>query len=196
MAFREPTRQSVTRAMREFERVGSDTFLSVYSASRPPRGHYIEHEGKRYPLKALWAAANDPPIFTREFQTAEARRGFIEIGFSPVYIQPAKEPSLNSRVNGERSERLERLAKAEKIPSFRTVSVREFNRNPDVVAEALYIANGFCGSCGAEAPFIRSTNNEPYLEVHHKVPLAQGGEDTVKNAIAICPNCHRRAHFG
>jgi hypothetical protein len=28
------------------------------------------------------------------------------------------------------------------------------------------------------------------------VPLARGGEDTVENAVAVCPNCHREAHFG
>lgn len=33
-------------------------------------------------------------------------------------------------------------------------------------------------------------------EVHHKVPLSAGGDDTVENAIALCPNCHRKAHFG
>ncbi|MGH8437576.1 MAG: HNH endonuclease [Pseudomonas sp.] len=33
-------------------------------------------------------------------------------------------------------------------------------------------------------------------EVHHKVRLADGGLDTVENAIAVCPNCHRQAHFG
>jgi 5-methylcytosine-specific restriction protein A len=26
--------------------------------------------------------------------------------------------------------------------------------------------------------------------------LSTGGEDTLENAIALCPNCHRRAHFG
>ena len=26
--------------------------------------------------------------------------------------------------------------------------------------------------------------------------LALGGDDTVDNAIAVCPNCHRKHHFG
>ncbi|MGX5612966.1 HNH endonuclease [Bacillus toyonensis] len=34
------------------------------------------------------------------------------------------------------------------------------------------------------------------MEVHHVVPLAQGGEDSIENAIGICPNCHRKAHYG
>jgi 5-methylcytosine-specific restriction protein A len=34
------------------------------------------------------------------------------------------------------------------------------------------------------------------LEVHHKIRLADGGFDTVENAIAVCPNCHRQCHHG
>jgi len=36
----------------------------------------------------------------------------------------------------------------------------------------------------------------PYLEVHHWTPLAEGGLDTIENAAALCPNCHKQAHFG
>ncbi|WP_256325004.1 HNH endonuclease signature motif containing protein [Nitrosomonas sp. Nm132] len=43
---------------------------------------------------------------------------------------------------------------------------------------------------------MRKHDGSPYLEVHHKIPLAFGGEDTVVNAIALCPNCHREAHYG
>ncbi|MEE7094460.1 HNH endonuclease, partial [Escherichia coli O10] len=36
----------------------------------------------------------------------------------------------------------------------------------------------------------------PFLEVHHIEWLSKGGEDSVENAIALCPNCHRQAHYG
>jgi 5-methylcytosine-specific restriction endonuclease McrA len=35
-----------------------------------------------------------------------------------------------------------------------------------------------------------------YLEVHHIIPLSENGEDSVDNAIALCPNCHRQEHYG
>nr|WP_252728888.1 HNH endonuclease [Aliiglaciecola lipolytica] len=57
------------------------------------------------------------------------------------------------------------------------------------------IANGSCECCGEKSPFIKS-NGEPYLEVHHVRHLAKDGSDTISNAIAICPNCHRELHFG
>lgn len=71
-----------------------------------------------------------------------------------------------------------------------------FNRNPDVVAEVLRRANGICENCNKLAPFNRKKDGTPFLEVHHKVRLADGGEDTVENAIGTCPNCHREFHFG
>ncbi|MEC5166165.1 putative HNH restriction endonuclease [Flavobacterium sp. PL11] len=44
--------------------------------------------------------------------------------------------------------------------------------------------------------FLRDNGNTPYLEVHHKKPLAEDGDDTIENAFALCPNCHRHAHYG
>jgi 5-methylcytosine-specific restriction endonuclease McrA len=89
-----------------------------------------------------------------------------------------------------------RLAKASKKPKSQTVTTTAFIRNADVVVEVLVRAKGRCEECGEPAPFERARDGTPYLEVHHKQMLSNGGEDTVKNAIAVCPNCHRRAHFG
>lgn len=91
--------------------------------------------------------------------------------------------------------RRKRLAVAPKIPATATVTSRVFLRNADVVADVLLRANGVCEICRKKAPFMRR-NGTPYLEVHHRVQLALGGEDTVENAVAACPNCHREAHFG
>lgn len=95
-----------------------------------------------------------------------------------------------------REQRLARLKAAPKIPSKVVTSSTGYIRNPDVVAEVLSRSNGMCECCGSTAPFFRKTDGSPYLEVHHKKHLSDGGEDTVENAIAVCPNCHRREHFG
>lgn len=70
-----------------------------------------------------------------------------------------------------------------------------FVRDPNVVAWVLEIAAGSCEACGEKAPFERD-DGEPYLEVHHVRPLAEGGPDTTDNAMACCPNCHRYLHHG
>lgn len=88
-----------------------------------------------------------------------------------------------------------RLKGAPTIPKKVAVSGYAFVRNPLVVARVLRRADGACESCKKKAPFLRRRDRTPYLEVHHKVQLAHGGEDSLTNAEALCPNCHRKAHF-
>lgn len=66
----------------------------------------------------------------------------------------------------------------------------------DVVRDfALRSAQGECQGCGNDAPFL-DENGEPFLEVHHLYRRSDGGPDDPENVIAVCPNCHRRAHHG
>ncbi|MGD9548538.1 MAG: HNH endonuclease [Candidatus Krumholzibacteriia bacterium] len=37
-------------------------------------------------------------------------------------------------------------------------------------------------------------SNTGFLEIHHRVPAAQGGTDEPANLIALCARCHRRLH--
>lgn len=93
-------------------------------------------------------------------------------------------------------ERLKRLKKANKKPDVINVLTKLYKRNQDVIVTVLERANGICEQCNQIAPFLRSVDSTPYLEVHHKLPLSKGGEDTIENAIALCPNCHRKNHYG
>ncbi|MXR69940.1 HNH endonuclease [Shewanella sp. JBTF-M18] len=73
--------------------------------------------------------------------------------------------------------------------------VTSSDRDPKVKAWILMEASGKCECCGSEAPFTTS-DGEPFLEVHHLRHLADGGSDTITNAVALCPNCHREMHYG
>jgi len=103
---------------------------------------------------------------------------------------------ISRSLQDSQSSRQARLAIAPKIPERIFTKSTLFRRNPDVVAEVLLRAEGKCEGCSQLAPFKRASDGSPYLEVHHRVMLAAGGEDTVANAIALCPNCHRAAHYG
>lgn len=92
--------------------------------------------------------------------------------------------------------RAARLAAADPVPQTRTVTTTIHLRNMDVVAEVLHRSRGLCEACAKPAPFARRTDGTPYLEVHHRIPLAENGPDTTQNAVALCPNCHRKAHHG
>jgi 5-methylcytosine-specific restriction protein A len=99
-------------------------------------------------------------------------------------------------LQGSEASRNARLLKANPIPEVQVVTSRVFRRNPDVVAAVLLRAKGVCEACSSVAPFLRRHDGTPYLEVHHVVLLAESGQDTVENAKALCPNCHRKAHHG
>ncbi|WP_225579172.1 HNH endonuclease [Pseudomonas sp. PDM14] len=106
------------------------------------------------------------------------------------------ERRVQASITDSPSARAKRLAEAVQRPGVIYRVVREYDRNPDVVAEVLLRANGHCERCSRPAPFVRRRDSTPYLEVHHVQQLAHGGDDTVANAIALCPNCHRESHFG
>lgn len=104
--------------------------------------------------------------------------------------------AVSSSLNDTHEIRLARLQKKKGKPQKSISNITIYNRNPDVIAERLYIAAGYCEDCKQKAPFLRKSTGEPYLEVHHIIPLSQNGEDSVDNTIALCPNCHRKRHFG
>ena len=124
-----------------------------------------------------------------------AEEGDITRILTAIYEQDLKDRVERSK-SGSSSARHQRLAAAPSKPDRVTVQSQAFVRNADVIVEVLSRANGLCESCGKRAPFLRKSDNTPYLEVHHSIRLADGGDDTVENAIALCPNCHRRAHYG
>ena len=80
-------------------------------------------------------------------------------------------------------------------PLRATRSVEQIERNPLVKAWVLREANGVCELCEQIGPFTDS-EGQPFLEVHHIKPLAEDGADMLFNAVALCPNCHRRCHYG
>jgi 5-methylcytosine-specific restriction protein A len=167
---------------------------------KPPRGWYVLNaKGSAYPAKGIWALANgDKP---GNFNTRDARIALANLDYSLLNTRVSfEEDDFETEVERAKSDtsqnRAKRLKTAPKKPQLVYTLRKDFKRNPDVVAEVLLRANGICGRCEKPAPFKSRKNSSPYLEVHHIKQLADGGNDTIKNAIALCPNCHRESHFG
>ena len=78
--------------------------------------------------------------------------------------------------------------------AHRSVISNAYVRDPYVAAYAKERAKGICQLCGKPAPFI-DKDGKPYLESHHIKWLSEGGEDSVENTVALCPNCHRKMHI-
>ncbi len=119
----------------------------------------------------------------------------IETYQKDVYDERLQQETIDSK-KLDHNTRLERLKHANRKPEIIEIITRGYKRNPDVIVEVLHRANGKCEHCGRSAPFMRSSDNTPYLEVQHMKSLSEDGEDTIENAIAVCPNCHKEFHFG
>ena len=103
----------------------------------------------------------------------------------------AEDVLLNSNID-----ELRRIAL---LKAKRTATPKERNTNYRVRSSAikLYVllrSKGICEGCGKPAPF-KKIDGSPYLEPHHIKKLADDGPDHPNFVIALCPNCHRKAHY-
>lgn len=104
-----------------------------------------------------------------------------------VYItKPSKGKSLQQLREIALSSTPTHASTQEKIQSIQ-------NRSTAIKLYAKKRANGICEGCNETAPF--ETKSGPYLEIHHLTRLADGGADLPQNVIALCPTCHRKAHY-
>lgn len=83
--------------------------------------------------------------------------------------------------------------KVNKKPSYRKITSNTYVRDQYIAEYSKIRAKGVCQLCNNPAPFTDKDGN-PYLESHHIDWLSKGGEDSIDNTVALCPNCHRKMH--
>jgi 5-methylcytosine-specific restriction protein A len=103
--------------------------------------------------------------------------------------------SFEIEVKKNRKSGVSEQPKGNQAPKAVVSAGTRYERDAAVKAWVLENANGVCECCEVPAPFV-DNDGFPYLEVHHIRRLADGGADTVNNAVAVCPNCHRHLHHG
>lgn len=79
-------------------------------------------------------------------------------------------------------------------PGRRQTSGYTYDRSRRVRDNVLASAGGRCELCGRQG--FEMWDHRIYLETHHVKKLSEGGADTEANVVAICPDDHKRAHFG
>ena len=115
------------------------------------------------------------------------------VDFATEVNQEFEENVENERT-GDQEELQGRARNRGGKPEKSHVNTTVYNRDPVIAAAVKERAKGKCDLCGHPAPF-NNTNGFPYLEEHHLIRLADGGDDSVDNAVALCPNCHRKMHI-
>jgi predicted HNH restriction endonuclease len=173
-------------AMREEPR-GDNMMMVGHFTSAKDQEYWVLRPNNRRALKHLGWFERVAPTPDR----APAPDGDNMVGYHRTFDERVR-AAMKDTVAARR----ERLRNAPQYPSYMSVTARVPIRNPDVVAEVLHRAKGRCERCLQPAPFLRAKGGMPYLEVHHRIMLTKGGPDTVDNAVAICPNCHRLLHYG
>jgi hypothetical protein len=166
-------------------------FILPLHFSGEPGKQEIDFASLRAPLTQILALLRPPSVR----KSSDSDHDATAVGTAEEIEKQFQRELAESRARSSDA-RKARLEMAATKPRQVTVTTKVFVRNADVVLEVLERANGRCELCSNTAPFKKTSDGEPYLEVHHRKPLAQDGEDTVANAIALCPNCHRKAHFG
>ncbi|QIH76409.1 hypothetical protein GTN31_08535 [Macrococcoides canis] len=80
-------------------------------------------------------------------------------------------------------------------------NIKRYKRNLLEVRKAKDSANYTCEFDSNHVTFQNSFDNKPFIEAHHLIPMATQGLfeyniDFADNIICLCPNCHRRIHYG
>lgn len=151
----------------------------VYLAEEPytetqPDKHRCPRQVYVFPLKLK--SPQDKPVIEEEI------------------IQKKEEYQQKKAIKLSNSDLEEKARHSRKIVGIREVKATRYERNPYVGEHAKRRAEGLCQLCGKPAPFV-DKNGSPYLETHHIQWLSRGGEDSIENTVALCPNCHKRMHI-
>ena len=81
-------------------------------------------------------------------------------------------------------------------PRSRKTKTRIFDRDPLIVAITKKHSDFTCEFPDCPHPQFVNINGFPYCEVHHILPLSDGGPDDLDNVICLCPAHHVEAHRG
>lgn len=142
---------------------------------------YWELHGKRRPFPPLYEAV----------KMYGAENVFFD---KPQYEKPGQCPWCGGEVKSKRR----RFCSDQCRAQFDNLTVWNRGRDPYSL-RILYRDNFTCQDCGEFHAFINRHGmaipiDDGNMEVHHILPVAQGGGDEPQNLISLCRCCHQKRH--
>ena len=132
----------------------------------------------------VWEAGSQDDV-----PVAEASATAALITLEAEHLEEQELPVLLAKYQRQRESGVDR-------PVTRVLSARAYERDPLVIAIARKRAGHKCEVEGCQHPSFETEKRVRYTEIHHIVPLADGGEDTIANVACLCANHHREVHLG
>lgn len=80
------------------------------------------------------------------------------------------------------------------LPEKKEYLIETYMRNVGWAKQAKEVFGYHCIFHRCKNTFLKE-NGEPYIEVHHIIPLCKGGEDGIWNLSVLCAHHHRMAHY-
>jgi 5-methylcytosine-specific restriction protein A len=166
---------------------GKDILVFRKSASRQP----VEYVGQF--VCAGWDIERQPDTEGNERDAIVFRLVRLETFEGPGLQSESQPDSAKDDFDQLRAKAYDAVRPAAVSPTERPRTI--YQRSRDVRQYVLVRSKGRCEACSDEAPFLTAAGS-PYLEPHHIRRVSDGGLDHPAHVAAICPNCHRRAHYG
>jgi hypothetical protein len=170
-----PTADSIRRILAEYDEIGRSEFLKRYSHGIGAKIFYLVSGDRLYDLKAVWAAAHDPPEKPGNFHTGAAKGGVEKLGLRWIDTEEASAYREGKRATRE---------------------TNFFVRNRKLVADAKSFYGTKCMVCEFDFRTKYGQLGTGFIECHHKFELSANWErkTMIEDVAVLCANCHRMIH--
>jgi len=174
----------------------SSTILhaSYYGSRREGSGRALEYRMGRHEF-INWIKPDDNLIMATDGEKIFVHK-ISDNSKKPLQDITQDDDTLENIYENMDTDALRKRAEAAKgKPGKREAKTTQYDRDPAVRAFVILRSKHHCERTGCDYEGFKKTDGTKYIQVHHIIPLAEDGEDSIMNAIALCPNCHAEAHF-